>query len=134
MHGARPTAVSPVRFASRIEGIGRPCVPGSLRLELVERMIKVADAASIAAMELCRDVLRLEVGPSTGTNLWAALRLAAEIRDGGITGTILTLACDSASRYRTTVLDPGWQHANGIDTTTAHAGLLTLLERASERT
>lgn len=100
---------------SRIEGIGRPRVPRSLNLGLIDRMIEVPDTGSIAMMQMCHRTRRLQVGPSTGTNLWGAIELAVQMRDAGISGTVLTVACDSSERYTETVLDGGWLAANGID-------------------
>ena len=40
---------------------------------VVDRMIQVPDAASIAAMRLVHEVTGRSVGGSTGTDLWGAL-------------------------------------------------------------
>ncbi len=55
---------------SRIEGIGRPRVEPSFLPEIVDRMVSVPDAASIAAAHHVSRVLGRRVGPSTGTNVW----------------------------------------------------------------
>ncbi len=68
---------------SRIEGIGRPRVEPTFVPGVVDRMIAVPDAASIAAMRCCSRVTGRLVGGSTGTNLWGALRLVAEMRRTG---------------------------------------------------
>lgn len=57
--------------SSRIEGIGRPRVEPSFLPGVVDRMVAVPDAASIAAARHVSAVLGRRVGPSTGTNLWA---------------------------------------------------------------
>ncbi len=100
---------------SRIEGIGRPRVEPSFVLGVVDRMIAVPDAASIAAMRFCSKVTGRLVGGSTGTNLWGSLRLAAEMRRTGVRGSIVTLLCDSGERYSETYYDDGWLQRNGID-------------------
>ena len=46
-------------------------------------MITVPDAASIAAMRWCLAVTGRKVGGSTGTAMWGALRLVAEMRADG---------------------------------------------------
>src|SRR4029079_12268586 len=76
---------------SRIEGIGRPRVEPSFIPELVDRMIKVADVASFAAMRVLSDIIGRRVGGSTGTNLMGALQLAAEMKSAGRQGSIVTL-------------------------------------------
>ncbi len=55
---------------SRIEGIGRPRVEPSFLSGVVDRMVAVPDAASIAAARHVSAVLGRRVGPSTGTNVW----------------------------------------------------------------
>ena len=65
--------------SSRIEGIGRPRVEPSFLPGVVDRMISVPDAASIAAARHVSAVLGRRVGPSTGTNLWGAFGLLAEM-------------------------------------------------------
>jgi cysteine synthase A len=100
---------------SRIEGIGRPRVEPSFVLGVVDRMIAVPDAASIAAMRFCSRVTGRLVGGSTGTNLWGSLRLAAEMRRTGVEGSIVTLLCDGGERYGNTYYDDGWLQTHGID-------------------
>ena len=48
------------------------------------------------------------VGGSAGTNLWGALRLAAEMRRTNVRGSIVTLLCDSGERYGNTYYDDAW--------------------------
>jgi cysteine synthase A len=100
---------------SRIEGIGRPRVEPSFVLGVVDRMIAVPDAASIAAMRFCSRVTGRLVGGSTGTNLWGSLRLAAEMRRTGVEGSIVTLLCDGGERYGNTYYDDSWLQAHGIE-------------------
>jgi len=93
---------------SRIEGIGRPRVEPSFLPGVVDRMIAVPDAASIAAARAVEEVLGRRVGASTGTNLWGALTLAEELRDAGERGSIVTLLCDGGERYAATYFDDAW--------------------------
>jgi len=110
---------------SRIEGIGRPRVEPSFVLGVVDRMISVPDAASIAAMRFCSRVTGRLVGGSTGTNLWGSLRLAAEMRRTGTRGSIVTLLCDSGDRYSNTYYNDAWLRTSGIDITPYTATLET---------
>ena len=64
---------------SRIEGIGRQRVEPSFIREVVDRIERVDDASSLAAMQLATDRLGRSVGGSTGTNLCGAFRLIAEM-------------------------------------------------------
>lgn len=93
---------------SRIEGIGRPRVEPSFIRTLVDRMEEVRNTESVAAMQLLSEWLGRRVGPSTGTNLVAMLRLAAEMRQQGQQGSILSILCDSGERYLPTYHDPEW--------------------------
>src|SRR6201993_52525 len=61
---------------SRIEGIGRPRVELSFVPSVVDRMLGVPDGASVAAMRFLNHRLGISAGPSTGTNVFGALRLA----------------------------------------------------------
>jgi cysteine synthase len=100
---------------SRIEGIGRPRVEPSFMPAVIDRMQQVPDAASIAAMRFLYEVSGLRAGGSTGTNLWASLALAAEMKDEGIRGSIVTLMCDSGDRYGATYYNDTWLSECAID-------------------
>ena len=93
---------------SRIEGIGRPRVEASFIRTLVDRMEEVADADSIAAMRLLSQLLGRRVGPSTGTNFVAMLRLAQEMHAHSERGSILSLLCDAGERYLPTYYNEQW--------------------------
>jgi cysteine synthase len=100
---------------SRIEGIGRPRVEPSFVPSLVDRMITVPDAASIAAMRWCTHKLDRWVGGSTGTNMWGALQLVAEMKAEGMPGSVVTLLCDDGRRYAHTYYDDAWVAQRGWD-------------------
>ena len=69
--------------SSRIEGIGRPRVEPSFVPTIIDRMIRVPDAASLAAMRELERVTGRRAGGSTGTNLWGAFQLVAEMVAAG---------------------------------------------------
>lgn len=100
---------------SRIEGIGRPRVEPSFIGQVIDRMVKVPDAGSVAAMRHASDVLGRKVGGSTGTNLWGAFGLVAEMLEQGRSGSIVTLLCDGGERYSGTYFDDEWIASEGID-------------------
>ena len=62
-------------------------------------MVSVPDAASVAAARHVSAVLGRRVGPSTGTNLWGAFGLLAEMVAEGRSGSVVTLLADSGDRY-----------------------------------
>jgi cysteine synthase A len=98
---------------SGIEGIGRPRVPASFVREVVDRMIVVPNAASLAAMLFLEARTGRRCGPSTGTNLCGAFELIAEMHAAGESGSVVTLICDSGELYRETYYDAGWRAAQG---------------------
>jgi cysteine synthase A len=100
---------------SRIEGIGRPRVEPSFLPSVIDRMIAVPDARSIAAMHWTREVTGLDVGGSTGTNMAACVDLIREMRESGDQGSIVTLICDSGNRYKSTYDNPAWLADQGLD-------------------
>ena len=98
-----------------IEGIGRARVEPGFLFEIVDEVIEVADAASVAAMLLLEERLGFRYGGSSGTNLVACLALATRMRDAGHGGSIVTLLCDRGARYRETLYDAAWRKAHDID-------------------
>lgn len=100
---------------SRIEGIGRPRVEPSFIPGVVDHMIKVPDAASIAAAHVLSDRLFRRVGGSTGTNFFGLLCIAANMMQEGRKGSLVTLICDSGDRYAETYYKPSWLKDNGLD-------------------
>lgn len=78
-------------------------------------MIKVPDAASIAAAHVLSDRLFRRVGASTGTNFFGLLRIADSLMKEGREGSLITLICDSGDRYAGTYFNPEWLEENGID-------------------
>ncbi|GLW63529.1 hypothetical protein Arub01_17730 [Actinomadura rubrobrunea] len=109
----------PARTAagSRIEGIGRPRVEPSFLPTVIDRMVHVPDAASIAAMRWTAEVTGRGVGGSTGTNMWGAVELIAEMLARGERGSVVTLICDGAERYRGTYGSDAWLAEQGLDIT-----------------
>lgn len=107
-----PTATA---TGSKIEGIGRPRVEPSFIPAVVDRMIAVPDAASIAAMRWCTATLDRLVGGSTGTNIWGSLQLVAEMVAAGRRGSVVTLLCDDGRRYSGSYYDDDWVAERGWD-------------------
>jgi cysteine synthase A len=101
--------------SSRIEGIGRPRVEPSFVPTIVDRMICVPDAASLAAMRHLEQVTGRRAGGSTGTNLWGAFALVAELVAAGRQGSVVTLLCDGGERYAHTYYSDEWVTDHGLD-------------------
>jgi len=98
-----------------IEGIGRPRVEPGFLFDVVDQVIEVPDAASIAAAWLLEELLGHRYGGSSGTNLVACLQLASSMRARGEHGSIVSLLCDRGERYAQTLFDPAWLAARNID-------------------
>jgi cysteine synthase A len=113
---------------SRIEGIGRQRLEPSFLPSVVDRMIQVPDAASIATMRLVTARTGRSVGGSTGTNVWGALQLAAEMLSHGDQGSIVTLICDGGDRYSGTYYSDAWVGDQGLELAPHTAALETFLE------
>lgn len=97
---------------SKIEGIGRPRAEPSFIAGVVDHMVKVKDAASIATIYWLEQLIGRKAGPSTGTNLYGALQLATKMRDANQQGSIVTLLCDGGERYLDTYYNEQWVNQN----------------------
>ncbi|MEV0490222.1 PLP-dependent cysteine synthase family protein [Streptomyces atratus] len=100
---------------SRIEGIGRPRMEPSFVPGAIDRMMKVPDAASVAAVRALELAIGRKAGGSTGTGLWSAFKLVAEMVDQGRTGSIVTLLCDPGDRYLDKYYSDTWLAEQGLD-------------------
>ncbi|ARU93272.1 PLP-dependent cysteine synthase family protein [Tatumella citrea] len=98
--------------SSRIEGIGRPRVEPSFLPGVVDRMLKVPDGASLAAMYSLEKILGRRVGASTGTNFCGMIHAAREMKARGQQGSLVSLICDSGERYPDTYYNPQWVAEN----------------------
>ncbi|WP_028279150.1 PLP-dependent cysteine synthase family protein [Arthrobacter sp. H5] len=112
---------------SRIEGIGRPRREPSFIPEVIDHMIQVPDAGSVAAMRHLKQFAGLHAGPSTGTNLWGVWQLIAGMVAEGRTGSVVSLMCDAGDRYACTYDDDGWLAAHGLDPAPHERSLETFL-------
>ena len=104
-----------IATVSRIEGIGRPRVEASFIRSVIDRMMRVPDAAAVATIHWLEGVLARKCGGSTGTNLFGALTLAEEMMERGERGSIVTLICDPGERYLNTYYNPEWIREQGLD-------------------
>jgi cysteine synthase len=96
---------------TRIPGIGRPRVEPGFRPALLDVVVPVPDAASVAALWWLRDHAGIAAGPATGTALWGAVQLI----DRGATGDVVLVLGDGAETYRHTYFDPDWVRARDLD-------------------
>lgn len=103
------------RCSSIIEGIGRPRVEPSFVPDVVDCMVTVPDAASLAAQRTISKLIGRACGGSTGTNIWACALLISEMVKKGEKGSVVTLLCDHGDRYRSTYFNDEWVEKSGFD-------------------
>ena len=82
---------------------------------IVDRMICVPDAASLAAMRHLERLTGRRAGGSTGTNLIGAFTLVAEMVAAGRAGSVVTLLCDGGERYAHTYYADDWLAEHDLD-------------------
>ncbi len=114
-HWADRTIVTAEGPASCVEGIGRAQMEASFLPDIIDEMITVPDAASIAAARVLSTYMGKRVGGSTGTNLWACAILATRMADAGESGAIVSILCDDGERYAPTYFCDEWIAASGLD-------------------
>ncbi|MDN0075938.1 PLP-dependent cysteine synthase family protein [Crenobacter sp. SG2303] len=100
---------------SGVEGIGRPRVEPSFIPSVIDKVIRVPNVASYAAIHFLEEVLGRKCGGSTGTNLFGVCELASEMVRRGEEGAIVTLICDDGSRYLNSYYDARWLANQGHD-------------------
>ncbi len=94
-----------------LEGLGDEEIIGCPRFELIDDMYRVSDReAFLATRELARSEAML-CGGSSGAALWAVRRLARSLDRPA---RIVTLFCDSGSRYLTTIYNDDWMRDKGF--------------------
>lgn len=104
-----------VNEPSNIEGIGRPRVEPSFISSVIDRMIKVPDSASYATIHFLQTLLNRRCGGSTGTNVYAAFQLMAELQKLDQPSSVVSMICDSGERYMDTYHNKQWLETNGFD-------------------
>ncbi|HKS44119.1 MAG TPA: PLP-dependent cysteine synthase family protein [Amycolatopsis sp.] len=100
---------------SRIEGIGRPRVEPSFVPGVIDEMLRIPDAGSLAAIRVLREHTGHWAGGSTGTNLYGAFQLIARMLAEGQAGSVVTLLCDGGERYANTYYNDEWLAEQGLD-------------------
>ncbi|PZQ48427.1 MAG: cysteine synthase [Rhodovulum sulfidophilum] len=126
---ARGDAAAVCDRPSRIEGVGRPRMEPSFYPGVVDVMLKVPDAASIAAMHALSRRLGQRVGASTGAAFYAACAMAAEAPGTAARPLVIaSVICDSGERYLDRYFDAGWLAANGFEIAPIEARLARFLD------
>jgi cysteine synthase A len=87
-----------------IEGVADGFLPPLVRQAPIDGEVKVRSAEALAMTQRLHREFGLLVGTSSGANVVAALRVAAEL---GPRATVVTILCDRAERYFSTSLFAG---------------------------
>jgi len=101
--------------ASLIEGIGRPRVEPSFLPDVIDLMIHVPDAASIAAIYWLEGRLHRKLGGASGTAFYAAVLLIDRMRQAGEAGSVVSLIGDAGDRYLDSYYNPAWIRDQGFE-------------------
>ena len=99
--------------SSITEGIGQGRITKNIEGAVVDRAYLIPDAESVA---VCFQLLWEEglcVGGSSGVNVAGAIRLAREMGPGH---TIVTLLCDSGTRYQSKLFNPEFLKSKNLPT------------------
>ena len=102
-------------MSGRIEGIGRPRVELSFIRDVIDDVMRIPDAASIAGLRFIEGLLGKKVGGSTGTNVFAVFQLISQMIQSETPGSIVTLLCDDGERYTDTYYSDHWLQEQGLD-------------------
>ncbi|MCB0327404.1 MAG: PLP-dependent cysteine synthase family protein [Bdellovibrionales bacterium] len=101
--------------ASLIEGIGRPRVEPSFVPSVIDEVLQIPNAASIAAIYWLEKKIGKRCGGSTGTNMIGAFSLASQMIHSGTSGSIVSMICDGGERYSHTYYNSDWIRKQGLD-------------------
>jgi cysteine synthase A len=80
-----------------IQGLGAGFIPATLERSLIDEVISVSDLDAERMMGRLAREEGLLVGPSSGANVHAALKVAAEMRSQQ---RVVTVLCDTGERYQ----------------------------------
>lgn len=95
-----------------IEGIGEDFIPDTCNIELANKAYAISDKESLYT---ARDILKHEgilVGSSSGTLIAAALKYCREQTEPK---RVVTLACDTGSRYLSKLFNDEWLAQQDLD-------------------
>ena len=94
------------------EGIGQSRITANLEGAPIDTQFRVSDADGIAQVFGLLEKEGLCVGLSSGINVAGAMALARELGPGK---TIVTILCDSGMRYLSSLFNPEWLTAKGLE-------------------
>lgn len=94
-----------------VEGIGQDCIPENVDFSVIDEIINVSDRDSfLTARRLTREE-GIFAGGSTGTNLYAALKIAENLSENDL---IVFIVCDTGERYLSKLYNNDWLREHRI--------------------
>ncbi len=105
--------VKPSQGSSVSEGIGQGRVTGNLDGAKIDDAFQIPDAEMLPVLYDLVQYEGLLLGGSSGINVAGAIRLARELGPGK---TIVTVLCDSGSRYQSKIFNPEFLRAKNLPT------------------
>ena len=111
-----------------VEGIGEDFIPDNCDLALVAKAYEISDAESIATARALLVKAGILGGSSSGTLLAGALRYC---RDQTEPKRVVTLVCDTGSRYLSKVYNDSWVAEQGLVDRKLHGDLRDLIARGA---
>jgi cysteine synthase len=103
--------VKPSQGSSVSEGIGQGRVTGNLDGARIDDAFQIPDTDMLPVLYDLVQSEGLLLGGSSGINVAGAIRLAKELGPGK---TIVTVLCDSGSRYQSKLFNPEFLRAKGL--------------------
>ena len=95
----------------KVEGIGEDFIPGTIDLKIVDEIVKVTDEeAFLTARRLAREEGIL-AGGSSGAAVFAALKVAKELKKNK---TVVVILPDRGDRYLSKFYSDDWMKENGF--------------------
>jgi cystathionine beta-synthase len=111
-----------------VEGIGEDFVPVNCDLDFVKKAYEIPDSESIATARALLTKAGILGGSSSGTLLAAALRYCREQTEPK---RVVTLVCDTGSRYLSKVYNDSWVAEQGLAHRELHGDLRDLIARGA---
>ena len=99
--------------SSITEGIGQGRITGNIDGSPIDEAYRIEDSEAVTT---CFDLLKEEglcLGASSGVNVAGAIRMAKEMGPGN---TIVTILCDSGTRYMTKLYNPEFLRSKDLPT------------------
>ena len=97
--------------SSVTEGIGQSCITKNLEGSPIDMAYQIPDAEALNIVFALTSEEGLCVGASTGVNVAGAMRLARELGPGH---TIVTILCDSGTRYQSRLFNPAFLEGKSL--------------------